>query len=432
MYITSALPYINNVLHIGHIFEMFYAEYNSLIFNNFNFKILSGLDCHGLIKKTNLKKILKLNKTKIKYFNLNIDFNKTITLINKRICNWIYLFLNDKNYLFGILNKQLYNKKKKFFIPDKYVTYICYYCKSEIFNYCLICKKTKFLLKIKILKKNVIYKKTLNIYFKNYKYFIWNISRNKNYNGFIILSKKKMYFYVWFDALISYISNNLKFIKKKFLNKKLIQIIGKDIYYFHNIFKIILKIINFKNNKIYTHGFILILNNKISKSKNNNLQKKINVFYFKFYILLKIKNKENDIDLNLKEMSLFYKKFFFKKIINLYFRIRTIFKKYDNKLSEYFLLKKNHIELYSFYKLKMLNKIIKKKINECIILNKILEKNTLWNNKNLYLTQTKCTFLIKKIIKIINFFYFIINKNKIKKKILPNDNLFNIIKFYEN
>ncbi|MBY0585520.1 class I tRNA ligase family protein, partial [Candidatus Carsonella ruddii] len=80
-----------------------------------------------------------------------------------------------------------------------------------------------------------------SFFLKIYFFKDWDFSRSNKYNGFKIISKKNIYFYVWFDAIISYISNNIIYIKKDFINNNILQIIGKDIVYFHKIFNIILK-----------------------------------------------------------------------------------------------------------------------------------------------------------------------------------------------
>lgn len=176
-FVTIALPYINGVIHIGHIYENFISKlYFSIIKKYYFCKNFSGLDCHGLIKNNNLSKILFLNKKKLKYYNIDIKMKKTNSFINIYICNWIYIFLTDKNKIFSKIIKKFFNKDKNFFIPDKYIKIYCNICKQEIINYCINCKNKNFYIYSNF--KNIILKKTISLYFKNYIFKDWDFSRS--------------------------------------------------------------------------------------------------------------------------------------------------------------------------------------------------------------------------------------------------------------
>ncbi|AFP83778.1 methionyl-tRNA synthetase [Candidatus Carsonella ruddii CS isolate Thao2000] len=414
IFLTNALPYINGILHIGHIYEFYILNfYYNLINNYYKCYMLSGIDCNGLIKKFNINKIYLINEKKIKYFNLNIFFSKTISFINKRICNWNYVLFCDKNYIIGKINYKFYNKKKKFFIPDKYLEFYCFKCLKNLENfYCLQCNFfKKIYIKTKIQKKFLILKKINSIYLLNYKFYNWDISRYNIYNGIKIISKKKNYFYVWYDAIISYISNNLKIIKKNFFKNELFQIIGKDIVYFHKIFKILLYINNYKKNTLFIHSFIYFKKKKISKSKKNFLNKKINIKKIKIYFLFNIEKNKN---LFIKNFYNLYKNIFIKKIINLFFRIRKIFDFFNNILCENIILKKNHEINFYFLKKKNINKILKKIFFFFFKLNKKINKNFFWKKKCFYIKHYFYTNNFFYFLKEINFFLKIINEKYIK------------------
>ncbi|WMC19191.1 MAG: class I tRNA ligase family protein [Candidatus Carsonella ruddii] len=424
MIITIAMPYINGIIHIGHIYELYISNIYYKIFKKYlKCNISTGLDCHGLIKKNNILKLEFLNKKKINYFNFKILQKKTNTFINKRITNWVFIFFCDKNFFFGKSSLRFFNYKKNFFIPDKYIKIICIKCNFEIENFfCINCKKSNFKFKIKLFK-NTILKKNNNIYFKNYIFKDWDITRNGIYNGFNIISKKKIFFYVWFDALISYISNNIFFFKKKIYKINFIQFFGKDIVYFHYVFNVMLKFLNFKKTIFFIHGFIKC-KNKISKSENEKILI-INKKLLNFFFLINIKNDVNDIKYNINYIKLTYKKIFLNKIINLFFRIIKIFEKYDNKIIDYFFLKKNNIDFYIFYK-NNFNFFIKKKIFIILKINKIFDLNKFWKKKNFFLIHYFNSKLFFSYIKKLNFFLKNVNKKKLNNKIYKNFKLFKI------
>ncbi|BFI90935.1 hypothetical protein CRAmo_1160 [Candidatus Carsonella ruddii (Anomoneura mori)] len=425
MLVTIAMPYINGIIHIGHVYELYISNiYYNIIKKYSKNKIYTGLDCHGLIKKNNILKLEFFNKKKIKYFNLKMFQRKTNTFINKRITNWIFIILNDKNKFFGKSSFRFYNYKKNFFIPDKYIKIICKKCNFEMENFfCINCKtNNNFIFKINKFKYICI-KKNNNIFFKNYVYKDWDISRNGFYNGFKITSKKNTYFYVWFDALISYISNNIFFLKKNIYTKNIIQFFGKDIIYFHNIFNVILKFLKLKKTIFFIHGFIKC-KDKISKSENKKISI-INKNLLNFYFLVNIKNENNDINYNVELIKLIYKKIFLNKIINLYFRIRKIFENFDNKIIDFFFLKNNNIFFYAFKK-NNFSFIIKKKIFNIFKINKIIDLNKFWMKKNVFLIHFYISKILFFYIKKLNFFLITVNKKKINNKIFKNSKLFKI------
>ncbi|ATX33350.1 hypothetical protein CUN91_00030 [Candidatus Carsonella ruddii] len=430
--ITTALPYINGVIHIGHIYEMYISNmYYFIIKKYYNCKNFSGLDCHGLIKNNNLLKIEFFNKKKIFFYNLKLNQKKTISFINKRFCNWVFILLSDKNKIFSKITYKFFNKKKNFFIPDKYIKILCKKCNFEMENfYCTNCLYyKKFYIVSKFKKKNIKLKKINSIFLKNYIFKDWDISRYKKYNGFKIISKKKIFFYVWYDAIISYISNNLNFIKNNFYNFVFFQIIGKDIIYFHKLFYIILKFLNFKKYNFLIHGFIFY-NNKISKSKIIKI-KKIKKNKLLFFFLINNKNYKEDIHYDYLLINNYYKKIFFNKILNLFFRIRTILKKYDNKIIDFFKFKKNHFYEFNFLKKKKLNNFYYKKIKNILNINKNINKNKFWKKKNNFLIHFYYSKIIFFYIKNLNILIEIINNKIIKNNLYKNCKIFNLKKINE-
>lgn len=329
--VTSALPYANGEMHLGHIMEQVQADIwvrFKKITNNECLHVCAD-DSHGTpimleAEKKNIspKEMIKYFQTEHKLtlesFNIYHDnYHTTHSIENYSLSKNIFKKLNKKNYIFQKKINQSFDPIKKIFLPDRYVKGTCPKCNktNQYGDNCEGCgssyepmdlknpisvlsgkkpimKETKHLFlniekfktelkqsikKIKLQKE--ILKNTTKIL--NSQIQEWNISRDNPYFGFKVPGYQDKYFYVWYDAPIGYISSfknlcnkNKKINFNKYWNKnsntQLIQFIGKDIIYFHTIFwPSILIGGNFRiPNEIFVHGFLTINGKKMSKSKN--------------------------------------------------------------------------------------------------------------------------------------------------------------------
>ncbi|XBT18709.1 MAG: methionine--tRNA ligase [Candidatus Shikimatogenerans sp. Tcar] len=459
--ITSALPYANNIIHIGHLAGVYipsdlYVKF--LIFLNKKVFFLSGSDEYGvsilLKSKINnlspqflVNKYYLLNKYIFKKFNIKFNsFIRTTSYIHKNYVKKCFNFFKKKKYIFKKKTLQFYDKINNQYLPDKYIIGICKYCKyksyldqcekcgnfldiktiinpkSTINNNKLILKKTsnyfinikknykfikKWLKKNKYLWKNNTYKYAISLLKKKIKYR--SITRNLKWG--ISIGKKKV-LYVWFEALLGYITS-LKNITKNYKyywnNKftKIIQFIGKDNIIFHIIiFPIILKYLKFKlPNNIISNEFLNFNNKKISSSKNHGI--------FCDYFIKKFPNKEDYLRFCLiyyspenKDCNFYWKNF--KDIINL--KLNNIIGNYINRVL-LFSKKNKYINIHFFYKKD--NKINKYCLN---ILFKIKK----------YILEYKFKKSLYEYIKLSNFGNKHFNNNEIwkykfKKKYIYND-----------
>ncbi|HIH2762625.1 MAG TPA: methionine--tRNA ligase [Candidatus Azoamicus sp. MARI] len=330
IFITSALPYANGDLHIGHMLEFIqtdiWLKYNKIIGNQCVY--ISGIDSHGtpimlksLSEKVSFEKLINryflLHKIELDKFSISIDnYYTTHSYENELLSKKIYRRLYEKNLIFKKYINQFYDIKFNMFLPDRYVIGTCPSCKAKD-QYGDICEKCnnkydaiELLNPISILSKDIPIKKSSLHYFfdlQKFAYFLktsllvnisqksisnklmewldlglkaWDISRDYPYFGFNIPSNYKKFFYVWLDAPIGYLSFFLNFL----LNNKLIyfntfssikkfdmyHFIGKDIIYFHALFwPALLYSSNFNLFKdVFVHGFLTVNNLKMSKSGN--------------------------------------------------------------------------------------------------------------------------------------------------------------------
>jgi methionyl-tRNA synthetase len=142
----------------------------------------------------------------------------------------------------------------------------------------------------------------------------WDISRDAPYFGFLIPGTENKYFYVWLDAPIGYMAACQKYCNEKDLDfdamwnpdsaYELYHVVGKDIMYFHALFwPALLKSANFRlPNAIFTHGFLTINGQKMSKSRGTFIQAKQFLNHFpsdvlRYYFAAKMNGGLEDLDL---------------------------------------------------------------------------------------------------------------------------------------
>ncbi len=106
----------------------------------------------------------------------------------------------------------------------------------------------------------------------------WDVSRPAPYFGFEIPDSPGNYWYVWFDAPIGYISSTKQWCDRhgqrlddwwRSEQSEIHHFIGKDITYFHTLFwPARLKVAGFNlPKKVHIHGFLTVNGEKMSKSK---------------------------------------------------------------------------------------------------------------------------------------------------------------------
>ncbi len=336
IFITSALPYANGDLHIGHMLEFIqtdiWVRYNKLIGNECIY--ISGIDSHGtpVMLKSNSEKVsfeklinsyFLLHKIELNKFFISVDnYYTTHSYENELLSKKVYRRLYEKKLIFKQTINQFYDIKFNMFLPDRYVIGTCPKCNAEN-QYGDVCEKCnskydaiELLNPISTLSQDIPIKKSSLHYFFDLEKFscflksnlvfnlsqksvvnklmewvdcglkAWDISRDYPYFGFKIPSEYKNFFYVWLDAPIGYLSFFLNFLLKDnliYFNtfsmiKKfdMYHFIGKDIVYFHALFwPALLSGSNFKLFKdVFVHGFLTVNNLKMSKSSNTFINSK--------------------------------------------------------------------------------------------------------------------------------------------------------------
>ena len=327
--VTSALPYANGSIHLGHLVEYLQTDIwvrNQKMSGNTCYYICAD-DAHGtpimlkakeldikpeeLIQKTYQEHVKDFEDFGIKFDN----YYTTHSEENRKYSEFIYNSLKDNGDIKSQEIEQFYDESAKMFLPDRYIKGICPKCgaKDQYGDACEECGATYSPTELKnpisiISNTKPSTKKTEHFFFKlsNYTDYLkkwmkrdsvqseiqnkleewlkdgladWDITRDKPYFGFNIPGYDDKYFYVWLDAPVGYIASFKNMCDKKninfdeFWNHKseceLYHFIGKDIAYFHALFwPAMLEASNFRSpNSIYCHGFLTVDGEKMSKSR---------------------------------------------------------------------------------------------------------------------------------------------------------------------
>ena len=330
--VTSALPYANAPLHLGHILEHtqtdIWVRYQKLIGNNCTY--VCADDAHGtpiMLKAEELNKepedlIEEIYVNHVNTFNLyNINhdnFHTTHSEENRTLSERIFNALNEKGLIEIRTIEQLYDTSRNMFLSDRYVKGSCPKCYAEdqYGDNCEFCSATYDAIELidpfsVLSNTSPIIKESEHLFFKlsELKQEIvewlknskiqnpvqnklsewldedlkdWDISRDSPYFGFEIPGHKDKFFYVWLDAPIGYLASHINYLNKqnsnefeKFWNpesnSEIYHFIGKDIMYFHTLFfPVMLSNANFKKpSGVFVHGFLTLDGEKMSKSRGN-------------------------------------------------------------------------------------------------------------------------------------------------------------------
>ena len=141
--ITSALPYINGVPHLGHMVGCLlpsdvYARYMRMMGNEVLY--ICGTDEHGTASEVGaLKEGLPVEEYCNKYherhkktykdFNLSFDFfGRSSSEQNKEMTYHIFEQLDKNGFITEKTMKQIYSVDDKMFLADRYITGTCPHC----------------------------------------------------------------------------------------------------------------------------------------------------------------------------------------------------------------------------------------------------------------------------------------------------------------
>jgi methionyl-tRNA synthetase len=326
--ITSALPYANGEIHLGHIASTYLP---ADIFTRFS--RLSGVKAYHICATDDFGTpiLIKAEKEKktpeeyVAYWNrrdkqdfesLGISFDffyRTSSPENVEFVQYVFKKLRENGHIYDQNVIQFYCTFDDKFLPDRYVIGRCPYCGAEN-QYSDLCEKCGRVPdqildpKCAICGRPPVKKESKHYFFRlssfgqklkewlsangrlqpevrnyvinwiNEGLQDWDITRDLSW-GVPIPGAEGKVFYGWFDNHLCYISSLVKFVDdsgnngKKFWNdSEIYHFIGKDIVYHHYLFLPAMRLGIDSEYKlpdyIPTRGHLMLQNQKISKSRN--------------------------------------------------------------------------------------------------------------------------------------------------------------------
>ncbi len=328
--VSSALPYANGSIHMGHLVE--YLQTDIWV----RFQKLRGHDCiyvcasdaHGtpvMLKARELGISPEALTEQISaefvrdFSDFGIDFDNyhsTHSPENEALVSGIYSTLRDNGDIYTRTIEQSYDEQEGMFLPDRFVRGSCPRCESEdqYGDACEVCGATynpeDLINPISVLSGTAPVTRESEHYFfrlseyeerlrdwmqrakldknmlaKLEEWFEaglkdWDISRDAPYFGFRIPGTEDKYFYVWLDAPVGYMASfknlcdrdsrlNFDDYWNPDSDAEVYHFIGKDIMYFHTLFwPAVLQGAGYRTpTSVFAHGFLTVNGQKMSKAR---------------------------------------------------------------------------------------------------------------------------------------------------------------------
>ena len=328
--ITSALPYSNGEIHLGHVASTYLPAdvttrflkqngveaYYICASDDFGTPILIQSEKEG---KTPEEYVAHWNKRDLEdftAFDIAFDFfYKTSSQENVDFVQDVFRKLQENGHIYENEIIQFFCENDEKFLPDRFVKGICPYCKAEdqysdlcekcgrvpeeIENpHCSICGQTPikkstnhYFFKLKNFSEPLIdYLSNAPYLQKDVKKYVenwikeglvdWDITSDISWGVPVpVEGLDNKVFYGWFDNHLAYISSSIKFLNDKGIDGKsfwndadIYHFIGKDIVYHHYLFLPAMRLGINKEFKlpdyIPTRGHLTLESKKISKSRN--------------------------------------------------------------------------------------------------------------------------------------------------------------------
>jgi len=327
--VTSALPYANGSIHIGHMVEYIQTDIWA------RFQRLRGNDCvyvcaddaHGTPIMLKARELDTTPEALIEHYSaehqqdfadFGIGFDRyasTHSAENRVLAETIYARLRDAGHIARREIEQAYDDSAGMFLPDRFIKGDCPRCGAggQYGDSCEACGATytpgELNNPVSVLSgEPPVTRRSEHLFFrlgafddmlrawtrgghlqreianKLDEWFDvglqdWDISRDAPYWGFEIPDAPGKYFYVWLDAPIGYMASHRRWCEDNGRDfdaawapgstTELYHFIGKDIAYFHTLFwPAMLAGAGFRTpDGVYCHGFLTVDGHKMSKSR---------------------------------------------------------------------------------------------------------------------------------------------------------------------
>jgi methionyl-tRNA synthetase len=327
--VTSALPYANGSLHLGHLLEQVQTDIWVRFQKSRGHHCLyvCASDAHGTAIMLTAEKLgitpqQQIDTVREEHmrdsagFLIDFDnFHTTHSEENRYWCETIYQRLKDNDHIATRAITQAFDPERQLFLADRFIKGSCPRCKTpdQYGDNCEACgatySPTDLIDPVSALSgAKPIEKDSVHFFFKLPEFAAmlkewlasdtlqpqvanklrewteaglqeWDISRDAPYFGFEIPGEPDKYFYVWLDAPIGYIASFQNYCDRTGHpfdeywqpggDTELYHFIGKDIINFHGLFwPAMLHSAKLRPpTAIYAHGFLTVNGTKMSKSR---------------------------------------------------------------------------------------------------------------------------------------------------------------------
>jgi len=327
--VTSALPYANGPLHLGHIIEAVQTDVWV------RFQKLRGHQCiyccaedahgtpimiragqEGITPEALIARSAEEHRRDYAGFLIEFDqFHSTHSAENTHFTRSMYDTLRAAGSITRRAVRQAYDEQAHMFLPDRYVRGTCPRCKSpdQYGDSCEVCGSTYTPADLidpvsTVTGTKPVWRESDHLFFKlgafesMLREYVaggslqsavraklaewfeaglqdWDISRDAPYFGIEVPDAPGKFFYVWFDAPIGYIASfeawraahgaSFEEYWGSESATELYHFIGKDISYFHTLFwpAVLYGARLRRPTAVYAHGFLTVNGQKMSKSR---------------------------------------------------------------------------------------------------------------------------------------------------------------------
>ncbi|WP_338018478.1 methionine--tRNA ligase [Halorhodospira halophila] len=329
--VTSALPYANGPIHLGHLVEYIQTDIWA------RFQRLRGNECYyvcaddahgtpimlkarerGVEPEQLIEEMAASHQADFADFLIGFDrYHSTHSEENRHFAELIYQRLEAGGHIERHTIEQLYDPGEGMFLPDRYIKGTCPRCGAaeQYGDSCEACGATYTPAELQdpvsvISGERPEIRQSEHLFFRlqDFEAMLrqwastehlqpeiinklnewfeaglrdWDISRDAPYFGFRIPGTEDKYFYVWLDAPIGYMASFRRLAEERGIDfdafwdaeradeTELYHFIGKDIAYFHTLFwPAMLHGAGYRTpTAVYCHGFLTVNGQKMSKSR---------------------------------------------------------------------------------------------------------------------------------------------------------------------
>jgi methionyl-tRNA synthetase len=327
--VTSALPYANGAIHLGHMVEAIQTDiwvrfqkqrghecFYVCADDAHGTAIMLTAEKNGVTAEQQIEKVRAEHEADFAAFAIGFDnYHTTHSSENQDLANLIYHRLKTNGHIAEREIIQAFDPEKQLFLADRYIKGTCPKCKTpEMYgDNCEACGATYSPMDLIDAKSAIsgatpIAKTSKHLFFTLpvFTDFLkvwtraghlqpevankiaewldsglqeWDISRDAPYFGFEIPGEPGKYFYVWLDAPVGYLASFKNFCERTGIKfddywqedsvAEVYHFIGKDIINFHALFwPAMLHSAKLRTpTRVFVHGFLTVDGKKMSKSR---------------------------------------------------------------------------------------------------------------------------------------------------------------------